>query len=146
MKTLTRICALSLVLLALPAFAKEGVTNPTVKARMDVMQVIRGGMATLGDMASGKATFDAARATEAKTAMAAAAATIVPAFQAPETDPVTEAAPAIWEKFDDFSTKAESLVTAAEALNTASLDGLKGSLGPVGASCKSCHEAYRLSK
>jgi len=146
MKTLTRISALSLVLLALPAFAKDGVTNPVVKTRMDNMQVIRGSMATLGDMASGKVTFDADRATEAKTAMAAAAAQIVPTFQAPETDPVAEAAPAIWETFDDFSAKAEGLVTAAEALDTASLEGLKAGIGPVGASCKSCHEGYRLSK
>ncbi|MFC0279390.1 c-type cytochrome [Falsigemmobacter intermedius] len=146
MKSLTRISALSLVLLALPAFAKDGVTNPAVKARMDTMQVIRGSMATLGDMASGKTTFDAARATEARSAMAGAAAQIVPGFQAPETDPVAEAAPAIWETFDDFSAKAENLVTAAEALNTASLDGLKSTLGPVAASCKSCHEGYRLSK
>lgn len=125
------------------AFAKDGVTNPIVKERMDNMQTIRANMATLGGMASGKATFDEAAAVAAKTALAAAAAEIVSKFQANESDPVSEAQPAIWTNFEDFTAKAEPLVTTAEAINTSSIDALKASIGPVGTTCKSCHEAYR---
>lgn len=126
--------------------AKDGVTNPVVKARMDNMQVIRTNTGTLGDMAQGKTVFDAAAATEAKTALAAAAAEIVKAFEANEDDPVSEATPKIWENYADFTAKAEALVAAAEAADTSSLDGLRKGMGAIGGSCKACHEGYRLER
>lgn len=146
MRSLTISFALCASLVAGAVFAKDGVTNPVVKARMDVMQTVRINTGTLGDMAEGKATFDAAAATAAKTALAAAAASIVKAFEAQEDDPVSEATPAIWTNFPDFSAKAEALVTAAEAMDTSSLDGVKAGMGSVGGSCKACHEGYRAKR
>lgn len=146
MKTISYTIALCAALTAGAAFAKDGVTNPAVKARMDAMQTIRVNMATLGDMAQGKAAFDEAAATAAKTALAAAAADTIKLFEAKEDDPVSEGAPAIWENYPDFTAKAESLVTAAEAIDTASLDGIRAGMGAVGGTCKSCHELYRAKK
>ena len=146
MKSLTISLALCAGLVAGAALAKDGVTNPVVKERMDVMQTIRVNTGKLGDMASGKATFDAAAATEAKTALAAAAAQIVKAFEANEDDPVSEATPKIWETYADFSSKAEAMVTAAEAVDTSSLDGIKAGMGAVGGACKACHESYRAKR
>lgn len=128
------------------AAAKDGVTNPVVKERMDLMQMVRASTASLGDMAAGKTAFDAQAATVAKTALAAAAAQITAKFQANEDDPVAEGRPEIWTNFADFTTKAESLVTAAEALDVASLAGLQAGMGAVGGTCKACHEAYRAKK
>jgi cytochrome c556 len=128
------------------AAAKDGVTNPVVKERMDLMQVVRANTATLGDMAGGKTAFDATAATAAKTALAAAAAQIVAKFQANEDDPVAEGRPEIWTDFAGFTTKAEALVTAAEAVDVASLAGLQAGMGAIGGTCKACHEAYRAKK
>lgn len=128
------------------AAAKDGVTNPVVKERMDLMQTIRVNTGTLGDMAGGKTAYDATAATAAKTALAGAAAMIVAKFTPQEDDPVAEGRPEIWTNFADFTTKAESLVTAAEAVDVASLDGIKAGMGAIGGTCKACHEAYRAKK
>ncbi|MFN3645532.1 MAG: c-type cytochrome [Gemmobacter sp.] len=146
MKMLSTTVALCLSLVAGAALAKDGVTNPVVKERMDLMQTIRKNTAVLGDMAGGKTAFDAAAATEAKTALAAAAAQITAKFEAEEDDPVAEGRPDIWMDFEGFTAKAEALVTAAEAIDVASLDGLKAGMGAIGGSCQSCHEAFRAKK
>ena len=146
MKKIFATVALCGALVAGTAIAKDGVTNPVVKERMDLMQMVRVSTATLGDMAGGKAEFDAEKAMVAKTALAAAAGQIVAKFQANEDDPVAEGRPEIWTNFADFTAKAESLVTAAEAIDVASLDGIKAGMGAIGGTCKACHEAYRAKK
>lgn len=146
MKFLPKAIALCLIVAAGAAGAKEGVTNPVVKARMQTMDTIRVNTGVLGNMASGKAAFDPAAATAAKTALAAAAAEIAVKFQANEDDPVSEGSPKIWQNYTDFTTKAEALVTAAEGADVASLDGLKAGMGAIGGACKACHEAYRAKK
>jgi cytochrome c556 len=138
--------AAALTLSAGAASAKDGVTNPVVKARMDTMQTIRANTAILGDMAGGKTAFDAAAATAAKAALASAAGEIVARFTENADDPVAEGRPEIWTNFADFTTRAEALVTAAEAVDVASLDGIKAGMGAVGGTCKACHEAYRAKK
>ena len=144
MKLQAKIVGLGLVLVAGMAVAKDGVTNPVVKERMDLMQVVRVNTGALGDMASGKAPFDAAKAAEAQAALVAAAAEIPAKFEPEETDPVAEAKPEIWLMFDDFTAKAKSLEEAAAAVDTASLDGVKAGMGPVAESCKACHSNYRM--
>ena len=146
MKFLTKTIAICLTLTAGAALAKDGVTNPVVKERMDLMQTIRVNTGVLGDMAAGKSAFDATAAGTARAALAGAAAMIPAKFQAEETDPVDEAKPDIWMMFDDFTKKAEGLTMAAEALDVASLETLQAGMGAVGGSCKSCHEAYRAKK
>lgn len=144
-RTVTMSLALATLLATGAAFAKD-VANPVVKERMEVMQVIRVNTGTLGDMASGKITFDAAKATEAKTALAAAAAEIVAKFEANEDDPASESTPAIWQNYSDFTAKAEVLVTAAEAMDTASIDGIKAGMADVGGTCRACHQPYRAKR
>lgn len=146
MKHITKAFSITCVLLAGAAFAKDGVTNPVVKERMDLMQTIRVNTGVMGDMASGKTAFDAAAATQARANLAAAAALIPAKFEAEETDPVDEARPDIWMMFDDFTSKAEALVTAAEAADTTSLETLQASMRAIGGSCQSCHESYRAKK
>lgn len=144
MNRISRTLALSLIVLGGAALAKEGVTNPVVKARQDTMAAISMNTKVLGDMAGGKTAFDAAAAAAAKTALAAAAAEIPARFQPQETDPVTEAKPEIWTNWADFVAKAEALATAAEALDAATLDGVKAGMAGVGGACKACHSVYRL--
>ncbi len=146
MQTLTKIAALCLIAAAGAAAAKEGVTNPVVKARMETMDTIRVNTGTLGNMASGKAPFDPAAATAAKTALAAAAAEIPVKFQANEDDPVSEGSPKIWQDYADFTSRAEALLAAAEAVDTSTLQGVQAGMGAVGGTCKACHEVYRVKK
>ena len=59
------------------------------------------------------------------------------------TDPVSEAKPEIWTNWADFISKANGLGTAAAAVDTASLEGIKAGMGGIGGACKACHETYR---
>ena len=98
------------------ALAHAGVENPAVKARMDAMSDIGAGTKVLGNMARGRVAFDAAEAeAEAALARIATRAAETPAlFEAQEDDPKSEALPAIWADFADFSAIAGDLRRAAE--------------------------------
>ncbi|MDO9637158.1 MAG: cytochrome c [Pseudotabrizicola sp.] len=133
-----------LILVAGVAVAKEGVQDPTVKARMDLMGTIGMNVKVLGDMATDKVAFDATAAAAAKEALIAASADISAKFEPQATDPVAEAKPEIWTNWDDFVAKGEALNAAATALDPASLDGVKAGMGAVGGSCRDCHSTYRM--
>ncbi|NCF79767.1 MAG: cytochrome c [Alphaproteobacteria bacterium] len=55
---------------------------------------------------------------------------------------------AVWKNFSDFEAKAQVFVDAARALKAAAASGDAGATKKaaqmVGASCKSCHESYRI--
>jgi cytochrome c556 len=136
----TTIGALSL---AGVAFAHAEVSNPVVKDRMELMDTIRGSFATLGGMAQGKVDFDAEKASAAQATLVEAAAKIPAAFEPNEMDPESKALPAIWDNWDDFVIHATALEGAADALDPSSLDTIKAGVGPIGASCGGCHQAYR---
>lgn len=142
MKFLTRTLAFGLIALAGAAAAQQA-ANPVVRDRMAAMDTIRVNTGVLGNMASGRAAFDADAAIAAKTALAAVAAELPALFEAPETDPLSKASARIWSDYAGFTREAEVLLTAAEALDTSSLDGIKAGMGAVGGTCRACHQAYR---
>jgi cytochrome c556 len=139
----SKFLALGLIVAAGIAVAKEGVQDPTVKARMDLMGTIAMNTKTLGDMAGGKTAFSAEDAAAAKAALAAAAADIPAKFEPQATDPVSEAKPEIWTNWDDFVAKSEGLLKAAEALDTSSVETIQAGMGAIGGACKACHSDYR---
>ena len=130
--------------LAGAAVAKEEPKDPTVKARVAVMQTIAQNTKTLGEMAKGTTAFDAASAEAAVAAIESAAKEIPAKFEPQATDPVSEAKPEIWTNWADFTAKAEALATAASAVDTSSLDGVKAGVGAMGGACKDCHTDYRM--
>lgn len=145
MTFLSRALCAALVLAAGAAIAQEKEPqNPAVKARVEVMHAVRANTGILGDMASGKAAFDAAKAEAAKAALAAAAADIAPKFEAQETDPASEAKPEIWANFADFTAKAKSLEEAATMVDASSAETLKAGMGAIAGTCKACHSIYRM--
>lgn len=143
---LAALCAVPLVALTTAATSHEGVKNAAVKARMDLMQEVRAAISVVGGMAQGKVEFDPDKAATAAAALADASGRVPGAFMANETDPKSEAAPAIWQNWDDFVAKAEAMETAARALDTGSLDSLRAGMGAVGGTCGACHKAYRVEK
>ena len=130
---------------ATAALAHQGVQNPAVKARMDGMSAIAENLKTLGMMARGATEFDAEAARAAAAAIATRAADVPGLFEANETDPMSEAKPAIWTNFEDFSAKASELENVAVGLSTSitTPEDLGPAMGSLGASCKSCHSIYR---
>lgn len=57
----------------------------------------------------------------------------------------------IWSKATDFQAEVDKYKKAVIALNTATatatnVDAVKGAFGDVGASCKSCHQSYRIEE
>lgn len=135
----------SLLLAAGLAGAHEDVQNEAVKARMIAMKEVGGAMKVLGDMAKGQSAFDAAAADAALGTLAEKAAATPALFEAQEDDPKSEARPAIWENFDDFSAKAMALETAAKgAMGKIAAQGDIGPvMGQLGGTCKGCHQTYR---
>ena len=97
-------------------------------------------------MARGKIPFDAAQAERAKAKLSAAAAGIPAAFEVQAEDPKSEALPAIWSNWDDFTAKSVAMETAVSGLDTSSLEDLRAGLGPIGRSCGGCHKSYRIDK
>ena len=136
--------ALAALMVAGIAHAKGERTVPEAKARAAAMHEIARDMKVIGEMAGGKATFDAAAAEAAKTGLITTAAGMKDSFAVEGADdPASEAAPAIWTGWDDFLAKADALKAAAEGLDTASAEGLKAGVGALGGACKACHSVYR---
>lgn len=131
--------------LATWAAAHSGVKNPKVLERMEAMKATQDNTKMLGAMAKGERAFDAATARAAASEIARLAAETPALFKAEETDATSEALPAIWDRFDDFTEKSRALEKAARAMS-AGLEtkaDLREGLGRIGAACKACHESYR---
>ena len=122
----------------------HSVENPLVQKRMDVMKEIKGAMGVLGGMAKGAIAFDATAAGAAQNTLVEQSGMVAATFEANQTDPKSEALPAIWENWDTFVEMAEDLTFAAEGLDASSLDGVRSGLGNIGASCGACHKKFRM--
>ena len=131
---------------ATAVFAHSGVKNPAVKARMDLMGEIKEATGVLGNMAKGTLGFDAAQAAAAQAALLDAAERIDAAFEAPESDPKSEALPVIWTDWAGFQVETAGMIRAVAALDPGSLTGVRAGIGPIGQSCGRCHEGYRIKK
>ena len=138
--------AITSIAIALTAAAIHAhtVENPAVQKRMDVMKEIKGAIGVLGGMAKGAIAFDAAAAVAAQNTLIEQSGMVAATFEANETDPKSEALPAIWENWDTFVDMADDLTFAAEGLDASSLDGVRGGLGNIGASCGACHKKFRM--
>jgi cytochrome c556 len=129
------------------ALAHTGATG-LVKERMEMMKDIASEMKTISQMTKGQFAFDASKA-------AASAATIADhARQMPDMFPElpaggpSEAAPEIWENWDEFVglteelvLRAESLARAAESANDAA--ELRPAFRDLGRTCMACHQDFR---
>ncbi len=143
MKLTTKAMVACFAMVASVAFAEA--TEEHAVARQALMKTIGGNVKILGDMAGGKADYDAAAAEAAKAAIVAAAADISVKFETSSTDPDSKAKPEIWTNWDDFVAKGQGLADAINALDASSLDGVKAGMGAVGGACKDCHSTYRAS-
>lgn len=133
--------------LALPAFAQD---NPAVGARQGQFKIYLQNFGVLGGMAQGRMEYDAATAQTAADNLFHITRLDQTSMWPEGTDSMsidgTRAAPALWDNLDDFTSKYMALQTAVEGLQAAAgtgLDGMREAVGPVGAACQACHQAYR---
>ncbi len=141
----TKILAAGLFLIGSVAIAAEA-TDPVAKARQTLMDTIVMNTKVLGDMAGGKAAFDAAAAEGAKAALVAASADIGAKFETEASDPKSAAKPEIWTNWDDFLKKAGVLNAAATAMDVASAETIGAGMGAVGGACQDCHKTYQIPR
>lgn len=127
------------------AFAAEA-TDPTVKARQELMDSHVADLKILGGMAKGEMAFDAAAAEAAKAALVASSADIGAKFETQAEDPKSASKPEIWTNWDDFLAKATALNVAATALDVTSMETIGAGLGPIGGACQDCHKTYQVPR
>jgi cytochrome c556 len=135
------------ILAAGAAFAEGDRTDPNAIARSALMKTIGKNTGILGDMAGGKAAYDAAGAEGAKAAIVEAAGKIEATFKDQgAADPASEAKPDIWANWDDFLADAKKLGDAAGAMDVASAETIGAGMGALGGACKDCHTEFRVMK
>lgn len=137
--------AAALVLGAAASAALAAAMDPDVRARQEAMGMIGANMKTIGEMAQGKIGFDAAAAQAAFATIAEKAETVPALFETrSNSDPEAEAKDALWDNWEDFTTKAADLLAAAEAgTSVDSPEALAAAAGPLGGACQACHKAYK---
>ena len=133
-------------LVAASALYAAEATDPTVKARQELMDMIAMNTKVLGDMAGGKAPHDAAAAEAAKAALVTASATIGARFETEASDPKSMAKPDIWTNWEDFLKKAGVLNAAATAMDVASAETIGAGMGALGGACADCHKTYQIPR
>lgn len=148
--TFAAVGAVALTTLALSASAGGHGGNPAVDARQGHMQVMALNLGILGNMARGNTDYDADIAQAAADNLVLMGAVNQRFYWPPGTDSESyegsRALPALWEDQASLFEIAGRYTPAAEALAASAgqgLDAMRGAIGPVGAVCGDCHEAFQ---
>jgi len=138
------------IAIAAPAFAPAFAQSDAIQTRQAMMKKVGGNTKAGGDMLKGAAPFEAAKAEAIFKVMNDVAKDYANHFPAgSETGGDTTASPAIWAKPAEFKAavaKFEKDSGAAMAAKPQTLAAFGQQFGMVTANCKSCHEAFRISK
>ena len=134
---------------ALPAAAQFQKPEDAVKYRQSAMFVMGNHFGRMGAMVQGRVPFDAAQA--AANAEVVSTMSRLPFAGFVDGTPRTQkggAAANIWTeraKFDDGAKKMqEEVAKLLVAARSGNLDQLKAAFGPVGQTCKGCHDNFRI--
>lgn len=150
---LTMIATAAVLTVASVAYAGSHLTQTqqrAMNARQSQMQLNGFNIGALGAMVQERIPYDAETAAAAAANLAALASIDQTRYWVDGTDSSVEgsrAKPEIWTDMDGFRAANASLGEATVALAAVAGDGLdamKAAFGPVGQSCASCHEAYRV--
>ena len=140
--------ALSFAAVALPASAQFAKPEDAIKYRQNSLFVMQQNFARLAGMAQGKIPFDAKVAADSA-ANAEFVGRLPWAGFGDGTDKGgnTKAKAEIWKDKAKFMEYAEKMQGEMAKLNaaakTGNLDAIKTAVGPVGGTCKTCHDAFR---
>ena len=127
------------------AFAHSGVKDQNVKERMMVMKAMADNTKVIGQMLKRKTQFDANGAKSALERLSSLSLKTPKVFTVNATDPKSEAKPAIWDEFDEFTKLslelAETSIVLANSIEN--IEDLRPALKRISSGCKSCHSKYR---
>ena len=149
MKTLACIAAAATLLaMAAPASAQFAKPEDAIKYRQSALTVMGAHFGRIGAMTSGRVPFDAKVAADNADIVATMAKLPWAGFgPGTEKGGNTKAKPEIWTeqaKFLEYSDKLVLETTKlAAAAKTGNLDSVKTAFAATGATCKTCHDAYR---
>jgi cytochrome c556 len=136
----------AVLMLGVTAAAAQSCDDVITK-RQDLMKASGAAGKTGSSMMKGETPFDLAKAQEVLAAFAEDAKEMPTLFpDCSKTGDHTTAAPAIWDKADDFKaavTKFAADVKAAQD-NTKDLDTFKTNFQTIGKNCGTCHQAFRV--
>ena len=127
------------------AFAHSGVKDQNVKERMMVMKAMADNTKVIGQMLKRKTQFDANEAKSALERLSSLSLKTPKVFTVNATDPKSEAKPAIWDEFDEFTKLSLDLAETSIALASSIeiIEDLRPALKRISSGCKSCHSKYR---
>lgn len=125
----------------------HGGATGVVKERMEMMKDVGDNMKQVGAMIKGQAAFDSMVIAKHAQVISDAAPQIPELFPSDSLHKPTEALPAIWEEWDQFSTlsvklgdEAKKLQETAQGRDKRAISRQFAKLGKV---CSSCHTDYR---
>ena len=132
-------------ILAFNTWAHTDTTDPIVKARMQAMKELAANMKHLAKVSRGSLPFETEAIVEIFTSIQRNASNTPELFSVYAMDPTSEAGTEIWENFEDFTKKSQSLETIAQelVLSVNTKDQLQSAMMALGSACKSCHSKYR---
>ena len=142
---ITKLLILIFVTISSIAFAHSGVKDKNVKERMMVMKAMADNTKIIGQMLKGKTSFDENEAKLALERLSSLSLKTPKVFEVSATDPKSEAKPAIWDEFDEFTKLSQDLAEATEVLarSVGTINDLRPALKRVSSGCKACHSKYR---
>lgn len=147
LKKIATLTALSAVLISTSAHAQFRKPEDAVKYRKAVFTVMATHFGALGEMAQGRAPYDAKVAAENAALVSALASQPWRAFGEGTDVGDTRALPGVWKDSAKFKAAQDRLITEVAKLDAAvkagSADALKGAVGAIGGSCKGCHDDFR---
>lgn len=127
-----------------------------IEGRQGLMQVYSFNISVVGDMAKGKAEYNAESAQNAAdNLLAAASMKNGPMWPKDsgndnlEFSEMTNALPEIWTTYPEIGQHGANLISALEEFGEVAgtgIDSMKKGLGAVGKACKGCHEDFRAEK
>ncbi|CTQ54690.1 Cytochrome c' precursor [Roseibium album] len=143
--------AIAGVVAAGAAWAHGGATG-VVKERMDAMSAIGKNMKSVGQMLKTSPDIDPVLVANAGEAIAShSGQALIKLFPEDSLKAPSEASPAIWTDWNKFSDYADGLQASALGMKSLAEQGadkksVAAAFGKVAATCKSCHEAFRIKK
>ncbi|MBO9515767.1 MAG: cytochrome c [Variovorax sp.] len=130
---------------SLPSHAQFAKSEDAIKYRQSAMFIQGQHVGRLGAMASGRVPYDAAAAV-ANAEVVAQISRLPWAGFGPNSEG-GKAKPDIWKEQAKFKELSDRLVSETDKLLVAAkagnLDALKAAMGPVGETCKACHDSFR---
>ncbi len=144
----------ALTTVALPAIAVADAADDAIKARQGYYQMVKHNAGMLFGMAKGDIAYDAEMANTHAGNLSALANLNTGSMWPQGSDKAskpgkTRALPVAWETFPAIMEKQDAFVKASGALAAnagGGLDALRANIGPLGASCKGCHDTYRAKE